>query len=322
MTPFQTKLFSILVLVAAFGLLAGCGAKDAGNGGDDAAHDDHGDDDHHAGKHGGAIVVSDDHKAHFEIVHDEDAKKITLYVMDENMAYRGIGDTPVLNLVGPDGSVKVTGKMGAGDGEMAAAEWHFTHDLLAGEPEGRFRIKIGTTTYMPACEHAHDGHDDHDDHDHNGDEHHDVGPHDGMVESISCPAGDKGYIELKLHDDKGDLELWIASDEKITKPMDLPIGTKITVTFTEPKATTVTLQARNKDRNEDEDDTANNRDGKTNYFIFPGDTGADATWLMGGEFEGSVTVTFSDGDKKFTTEAFELIPHTHGAGGGHDHDHK
>ena len=34
MTHFQTKLFSLLVLVAGFGLLMGCGGKGGGNGED------------------------------------------------------------------------------------------------------------------------------------------------------------------------------------------------------------------------------------------------------------------------------------------------
>jgi len=314
------RVLALLVLVAALGLLVGCGGDshdDDDHGHDHDSDSSHDHDDDHAGKHGGAVVVSDDHKAHFEIVHDEDARRVTLYVMDGDMAYRGIGDTPVLNLVGPDGSVKVEGTMSDAKGEMAAAEWHFVHDLLAGEPEGRFRVKIGGNSYMPKCayEADHDGHDHDEDGDHG---HHGTGPHDGMVAKFSCPDGTTGFIELKLHDDKGDLELWIAEDEKIATAMDLPIDSKITVTFEKPKATAVTLQARNKDRNEDEDDKANNREGKTNYFIFPGETGADASWLMGKDFEGHVTVTFSDGDKKFESVEIELIPHTH-SDGGHEH---
>ena len=133
-TPLS-RFFSLLVLVAAFGLLVGCGGKGGGGGDDDhdAEHEGHGHDDH-AGSHGGAIVVSSDHKAHFEIVHHDDEKMITLYVLDADMAPRGIGDAPILNLVGEDGSVRVTGVMGASEGEAAASEWNFKHDLLAGHP--------------------------------------------------------------------------------------------------------------------------------------------------------------------------------------------
>lgn len=307
-TPLS-RFFSLLVLISALGLLVGCGGK-GGNSDDHDDHADHHGHDDHEGTHGGAIVVSSDHKAHFEIVHHEDEKMVTLYVLDGNMAPRGIGDAPILNLVGEDGSVRITGVMTATTGEAAASEWNFSHDLLAGHPEGRFRVKIGSNTYTPKC--SYEGHD------HDG--HGDTGPQDGMVAAFSGPSGEAGFLELKLHDDKGDLELWIASNEDITNPMDLPLGSKITVTFTQPKATTVVLQARNQDKNEDEDGKANNRDGKTNYFIFPGDTGADAAWLMGKSFEGQVTVTFSHGDKEFTTAAFELIPHSHDGHGGHDHD--
>ena len=307
MNTTRHRFLSLLALLAALGLLTACGEKDHGH---DHDHE-HGHD--HAGKHGGAIVEAADHKAHFEIVHHADEKRLTLYVLDGNMKYRGIGDAPVLNLSDDAGSEKITGVMGAKEGELAACEWHFTSDKLAGEPKGRFRVKIGSKTYTPEV--SYDAH--HDDHDHEHDHH--TGPHDGMVSAFTGPNGAAGYVELKLHDDKGDLELWIAQDEKITKPMDLPIGSEITVTFTSPKATTVTLKARNQEKNEDEDGTANNRDGKTNYFIFPGDSGADAAWLTGTSFEGSVTVSFQDGATAYTTKAFELVPHTH-EGGDHDHD--
>ena len=128
-----------------------------------------------------------------------------------------------------------------------------------------------------------------------------------------------GYVELKLHDDKGDLELWIATDEAIETPFDLPLSAEIEVVMHDHGNKAVALKVRNTDRNEDEDGTPNNRDGKTNYFIFPGDTGADASWLMGLDFASDVTVTFSKDGTTYTAGKFHLIPHTHAAG-DHAHD--
>ena len=51
-------------------------------------------------------------------------------------------------------------------------------------------------------EHAHEG----DDHAHE-DTH---GPHDGVTTGF---ADGMGHLELKLHDDKGDLELWLYRDD-------------------------------------------------------------------------------------------------------------
>ncbi len=151
--------------------------------------------------------------------------------------------------------------------------------------------------------------------------HHAIGPHQGMVAAFGSGGNPDGYVELKLHDDKGDLELWLATDEKITKPFDLDATSKITITFESHDGKVVTLQARDQDTNPDEDDKPNMRDGKTNYFIFPGETGADASWLMGTEFEGRVKVTFSRNGARYGTDVFELVPHGLGPDGhGHEHD--
>ena len=123
--------------------------------------------------------------------------------------------------------------------------------------------------------------------------------------------GDAGHLELKLHDDKGDLELWLTEDEKGTAPIDLPLDAKISVTFVDMDNKVVTLAVRNTEKNEDEDGLPNIRDGKTNYFIFPGDTGADASWLQGKAFRAKVVVSFEHAGKTVKSEAFELAPHTH-----------
>ncbi|MEM7010210.1 MAG: hypothetical protein AAF585_01900 [Verrucomicrobiota bacterium] len=136
----------------------------------------------------------------------------------------------------------------------------------------------------------------------------DLGPHDGMLADF-----DGGRVELKLHDDKGDLELWLTTTEG--KPFDLPAAAKITVAFEDAKEESVMLAVRNNDKNENEDGEPTMRDGKTNYFIFPGDTGADASWLKGADFKAQVTVTFDGG----STDKFLLIPHTQSHGHGHDH---
>jgi len=135
-------------------------------------------------------------------------------------------------------------------------------------------------------------------------------PHDGVLAAFTSPDGGAGNIELKLHDDKGDLELWLTSQKK-DQPYDLPLNAVLTVTFPELDNKAVNLQVRNTEKNEDEDGKTNIRGNKTNYFIFPGDTGADPSFLLGKEFSSKAVVSFSIDGKQFRTEPFVLFPHTH-----------
>ncbi len=137
-------------------------------------------------------------------------------------------------------------------------------------------------------------------------------PHHGIVAAFRAAEGAAGgHLELKLHGDKGDLELWIAKDAKISQPLDLPMDTKIKVVFIDHGNREATLAVRNRGKNEDEGGTPNAREGKTNYFIFPGDSGQDASWLKGKEFQSIVKVTFENGGGAFSSEEFVLVPHTH-----------
>lgn len=142
------------------------------------------------------------------------------------------------------------------------------------------------------------------------------GPRAGFVVPLNGPDAPAGFAELKLHDDKGDLELWLATDAAMTTPLDLPLDTAITVAFPD-KGKSVELRVRNKEKDEDEDGKANVRNGKTNYFIFPGATGADSSWLMG-NFRSTATIQFSSEGKTLSAAPFTLAPHTHGPG-GHSH---
>ena len=142
-------------------------------------------------------------------------------------------------------------------------------------------------------------------------------PHDGVLAELV--DGDKaiGWVELKLHDDKGDLELWLGRDKALATPIDLPLDAEVTVTFVDKDGKRVALAPRDSEKNPDEDGKANLREGKTNYFIFPGATGQDAAWLMGKDFSAQVTVTLKAGESAYQTAPFILKPHTHGPGGGH-----
>merc|ERR1712050_296723 len=54
---------------------------------------------------------------------------------------------------------------------------------------------------------------------------------DGILSPLEDADGKLvGFIELKLHDDAGDLELWLCADGAMSQPLDFPADTVITVT--------------------------------------------------------------------------------------------
>lgn len=140
-----------------------------------------------------------------------------------------------------------------------------------------------------------------------------AGPHDGIVGKLLRNASEAGWIEVKLHDDEGDIEIWLALDRTMKQPLDLPLDTAITIAFAK-HAREIRLVPRNRQTNPDESGKPTIRNGQTNYFIFPGDTGADATWLKGDKFRDEIVVTIRTEQGAITSESFPLVPHTH------DHD--
>jgi len=137
-------------------------------------------------------------------------------------------------------------------------------------------------------------------------------PTEGGVMSVLEDGDGKvvGFIELKLHDDAGDLELFICKDGAMTEPLDFPADTTITATFATHGDRSVKLNVRNMDQNEDEDEKPHMRDGKTNYFIFPGESDQDPEFLVGEKFRSTTTVTFTSENKTYTAPPFILVPHS------------
>ena len=150
-----------------------------------------------------------------------------------------------------------------------------------------------------------------------GHEHADT-PHHGIQSPILSKSGEViGYLELKLHDDKGDLEIWLSKNEKMDAPFDLPLNSIIKAKFVDIQNKTVDLKVRNIQKNEDEAGLTNVRNGKTNYFIFPS-SNEDSKWLMGKDFSSVVIVEFDgENNNHFTSKEFLLVPHTHAPGEEH-----
>ena len=142
---------------------------------------------------------------------------------------------------------------------------------------------------------------------------------DGILSVFKCGDARCGYLELKLHGDAGDLELFLydrfAPGNCFTpaggkpKPFDIPKNTVIKITFPTHEGKSVELRIRNDDKNEDEDGNPNMRDGKTNYFIFPGESGQDAEWLIGEKARYHAAISFETDGKSYYCDPFVLVPH-------------
>jgi hypothetical protein len=122
------------------------------------------------------------------------------------------------------------------------------------------------------------------------------------------------WAELKLHDDVGNLELWLYRDAQGSEPADLPLDRVVELRFVEPEPRRLRLAPRDTTRNADESGAAQIRAGKTNYFIFPGNTGADTAWMSGLDFRGLASLHLPEPSEE-ASALFALHPHAH------DHDH-
>ena len=90
----------------------------------------------------------------------------------------------------------------------------------------------------------------------------------------------------------------------------MPAATVITLAFPSHGGRSIELRVRNGEQNEDEDGVPNMRGGRTCYFIFPGETGADPEWLKGESWRGVVELAFESEGANFACDPFVLVPHS------------
>ena len=167
-----TRLCPLLLLCLAIGA---CGGDKPSGGGEHADHNDHDEGEHdHAAPHGGEMVVSSDHAMHFEIVHDDGAGLVKLWLYDADVKSATTAEIPVINIPDDAGGIQVKGV--APGGTKTSSEWHFSHEALKGHVHGaRLRVLAMDRSYMVDMPDDHDGHDDHEGHEHDadGDDHKD-----------------------------------------------------------------------------------------------------------------------------------------------------
>ena len=133
------------------------------------------------------------------------------------------------------------------------------------------------------------------------------GPNGGFLHPVfDGEVKQVGTAEIKLHDDAGDLEVWLTRGGHGGESWRLPLDTTLSLTFSD-LGKKATLVVRDRERNEDESGESTIHDGATAYFVFPGASGADASWLMGEDFAARAELRFGDS----TTGSFILRPHVH-----------
>lgn len=133
------------------------------------------------------------------------------------------------------------------------------------------------------------------------------GPNGGFRFPVFDVDGEQvGTAEFKLHDDAGDLEVWLTKGGHGGDPWRLPVETTLELSFVD-RDQVATLAVRDDERNEDESGAVTVVDGTTNYFVFPGASGADASWLMGADFAAKAELRVAEA----STSSFVLRPHVH-----------
>lgn len=134
------------------------------------------------------------------------------------------------------------------------------------------------------------------------------GPHGGFFHPVFAADGKQAAtLEIKLHDDAGDLEVWLVKGGRDGPAFDVPLDSVLKLEFPDLQRQ-IELRVRDRETNAGEDGQTNLRNGQTNYFIFPGETGADAKWLMGVDFAAKARLALPGG---LTSEVFVLKPHVH-----------
>ncbi len=135
---------------------------------------------------------------------------------------------------------------------------------------------------------------------------HDHGPNHGILVALADAGGKAaGYAEVKLHDDEGDLEVWLYEDDHGRRPLRRPLDTTLRLVAGER---TVRLAVRDRETNPDEKGTPTIHEGATHYFV------AGATEWLKGHVHIMSTLHVGEGDTALKSKEFELH--------GHDHDHK
>ncbi len=156
----KISLFFAVAFISVFAL--GCANDSSSNvptstDGGNAQQDDHDHDHaHEPGPNGGQIIeLGHDHEFHAEIVHDDDAGTVTIYMLDGDMKPNSIDEATVsLTLTAGDSTKSYElASGGQGNSQFVSSEAELISMLDAEGTEGKLRATIGGTPYTGAISH-------------------------------------------------------------------------------------------------------------------------------------------------------------------------
>ena len=99
----------------------------------------------------------------------------------------------------------------------------------------------------PHSDHGHDH-----SHDHSHGHSPGIGKNHGILAPYNSADGESGYLEVKLHDDKGDIELWMFTKKDGDTPTDFALETVPSITFKSLDNKVISLAPRDLTDNKDE----------------------------------------------------------------------
>ncbi|NOY41476.1 MAG: hypothetical protein GXP26_06530 [Planctomycetes bacterium] len=181
MKKFNSGFQLLSVLVLGFGLITfgGCGKSEQASTSapkDDHAHDDgheHGDGHDHPseGPHHGGLVELGNEEFHAEVVHDEEAETVTIYLLDSAAKSAvPIEATELVVNLSHDGEAeqfKLAASPEPSDpqgksSKFVSSDAELAEDLDHEGAKARLVVTIEGKQYHGEIHHDHDGHDDHD----------------------------------------------------------------------------------------------------------------------------------------------------------------
>ena len=137
------------------------GAHDHGEG----DHDSHDPGGKHEGPHGGHVIeLGHNHQYHAELVENEDAGTVTIYILDKEMKELAIDQKAITMNLMVDGKARSFELPAAGPVEGMTSQFHAANKALFAalhkhETRGKLRVAIDGTPYSGEVEHHHDEHD-------------------------------------------------------------------------------------------------------------------------------------------------------------------
>lgn len=133
-------------------LVVGCDSKTTPNTSNTGKKEEHA---HEHGPHGGEVLEVGEEIAHIELVHDEKAGKMTLYILGKDgKTAEAIEEAPMLNVKHKDTQkqIKTTAVNAT---QNKSSQFEATDEILKEEVEGRIAVTIKGTKYNVDLEHHH-----------------------------------------------------------------------------------------------------------------------------------------------------------------------